>query len=212
MFNKAVSDKKCTPSPLRKCSQYHVPNSYFSKQPLERSFEPIEKQKTLNDETHEISRLQQIIEQLKNENTRLHSALQQQYLQFQYETQQLNQQIVNMQSEQQQLKQTLIDPSLQNNKMIQYIEELSTQHLNLQILYQDAYLQLQQSEIYSNQIMLLQKELKGKEDEIEILKNELLITTKTNIEQSENQIIYDFLKNIKQQYNDDECNSVHLYN
>lgn len=45
MFYKTVSDKKCTPSPLRKCSQYHIPNTYFStmKQPIERSFEPIEK-------------------------------------------------------------------------------------------------------------------------------------------------------------------------
>ncbi|CAD8182453.1 unnamed protein product [Paramecium octaurelia] len=211
MFYKAVSDKKCTPSPLRKCSQYHVPNTYFSKQPLERSFEPIEKQKTLNDEYNEIQRLQQIIEQLKDENAYLRSALQQQHLQFQYETQQLNQQIVNMQSEQQSLKLAVIDPTLQNNKMISYIEELSAQHRNLQVLYQDAYLQLQQADIYSNQIMLLQKELKGKEDEIQILKNELQITSKTNTEQSENQIIYDFLKNIKQQYNDDECRSVHLY-
>ncbi|CAK94393.1 unnamed protein product (macronuclear) [Paramecium tetraurelia] len=213
MFYKTVSDKKCTPSPLRKCSQYHIPNTYFStlKQPLERTFEPIEKQKTLTDEQQEIQKLHQLIEQLKDENNKLRSALQQQQLQFQYETQQLNQQIANMQQEQQSLKQALIDRTYQNNKMIQYIEELSSQHKNLQFQYQDAYLLLQQAEIFSNQIMLLQKELKGKEDEIEILKNELLIPTKTNTEQSENQLIYDFLKNVKQQYTDDECRSLHLY-
>ncbi|CAD8082102.1 unnamed protein product [Paramecium primaurelia] len=213
MFYKTVSDKKCTPSPLRKCSQYHIPNTYFStmKQPIERSFEPIEKQKTLTDEQQEIQKLNQIIEQMKDENTKLRSALQQQNQQFLYETQQLNQQIVNMQLEQQSLKQSLIDRTQQNNKMIQYIEELSNQHKNLQIQYQDAYLQLQQAEIYNNQIMLLQKELKGKEDEIEILKNELQIPTKINTEQSENQLIFDFLKNVKQQYTDDECRSLYLY-
>ncbi|CAD8127795.1 unnamed protein product [Paramecium sonneborni] len=213
MFYKTVSDKKGTPSPLRKCSQYHIPNTYFStiKQPLERSFEPIEKQKTLTDEQHEIQKLHYVIEQLKDENNKLRSALQQQNLQFIYETQQLNQQITNMHSEQQSIKQILIDRNNENNKMIQYIEELSTQHQNLQTQYQDAYLQLQQAEIYSNQIMLLQKELKGKADEIEILKNELQITTKSNTEQSENQKIYDFLKNVKQQYIDDECRSLNLY-
>ncbi|CAD8199083.1 unnamed protein product [Paramecium octaurelia] len=213
MFYKTVSDKKCTPSPLRKCSQYHIPNTYFStlKQPPERTFEPIEKQKTLTDEQQEIQKLHQLIEQLKDENSKLRSAVQQQQLQFQYETQQLNQLIANMQQEQQSLKQSLIDRTYQNNKMVQYIEELSSQHKNLQFQYQDAYLQLQQAEIYSNQIMLLQKELKGKEDEIEILKNELLIPTKTNTEQSENQLIFDFLKNVKQQYTDDECRSLHLY-
>ncbi|CAD8174428.1 unnamed protein product [Paramecium pentaurelia] len=213
MFYKTVSDKKCTPSPLRKCSQYHIPNTYFStmKQPIERSFEPIEKQKTLTDEQQEIQKLNQIIEQMKDENTKLRSALQQQNQQFLYETQQLNQQIVNMQLEQQSLKQSLIDRTQQNNKMIQYIEELSNQFKHLQIQYQDAYLQLQQAEIYNNQIMLLQKELKGKEDEIEILKNELQIPTKINTEQSENQLIFDFLKNVKQQYTDDECRSLYLY-
>lgn len=46
--------------------------------------------------------------------------------------------------------------------------------------------------------MLLEKELKGKADEIEILKNELQITTNFNIESKDNQKIYDFLKNVKQ--------------
>ncbi|CAD8127947.1 unnamed protein product [Paramecium sonneborni] len=212
MFYKAFSDKKCSPSPLRRCSHYQIPNTYIQniRQPQEKLFETIEKQRSLSDEQQEIQKLQQVIEQLKDENNKLRLGLQQQNLKFLYETQQLSQQITNMQSEQQQIKQALIDRNNEKNKMIQYIDELSNQHQNLQILYQDAYLQLQQAEIYSNQIMLLEKELKGKADEIEILKNELQITTNFNIESKDNQKIYDFLKNVKQQNADGECRSLYL--